>query len=212
MSTSTQPDRPFVLPGDDDEVRITVHTEINGAVQAWGRVTSSEWARDANSDGPYTLTSLALVGRVHDGRLREALLDIKDMHDKAKGTWKIALADALMILTKLQPIDDGTERPAPNPRPAAHPPLTIDTVHLLSRLVNATMHGRRVRFLSNDSDAVVKGELRHIVKPDSIALLPADADLRDGRVRVTADLGVEYFLPVTDVLARMARAEFGIED
>lgn len=93
-----------------------------------------------------------------------------------------------------------------------HPPLTLDTVHLLSRLANAVMHGRRVRFRLNKDDALIKGELRHIVKPNSIALLPGDADPRDGRVRITADLGAEYFLPVTDVLGMIARTEFGIED
>lgn len=94
----------------------------------------------------------------------------------------------------------------------AHPPLTLDTVHLLSRVANAVMHGRRVRFRLSKDDALIKGELRHIVKPDSIALLPGDADPRDGRVRITADVGVEYFLPVTDVLDLIRRTEFGIED
>lgn len=104
---------------------------------------------------------------------------------------------------------DETSLPGVHP---PHPPLTLDTVHLLSRLANAVMHNRSVRFIPDGTDDDVRGTLRHIVKPDSIALLPGNADPRDGRVRITIDLGSEIFLPVTDVLDRMARAEFGIED
>jgi hypothetical protein len=211
--TTTEPARTFILPGDAAGLRLTIYAEgqhYPGAVQVWGRVSGSEWRRPADDDGtgPYTLMSLRLNGRVYDGRLREAMLDIKHMHDNAKGNWQVALADALAVLEKIQPLDDGAPR---TEAPAPHPPLTIGQVHLLSRLANAIEHGRRVRFIPDGADDVVTGTLRHIVKPDSDGFL-TDEDPRDGRVRITLLTGSDVYLPVPAVLDRMARGEFGIRD
>lgn len=94
---------------------------------------------------------------------------------------------------------------------APHPPLTMATVHALSRLANAVERNRRVRFIPDGVENVIVGTLRHIVKPDSDAFL-TDEDPRDGRVRITLTSGVDVYLPVPAVLTRMADAEFGIED
>lgn len=101
------------------------------------------------------------------------------------------------------------ETSLPGLRPE-HPPLTLDTASLLARL--ADMRDRRVRFIPDGVDDVVTGTLRHIVKPDSDGFLTAADDVRDGRVRITLDLGTDVYLPVPAVLARMAGGEFAIAD
>jgi hypothetical protein len=92
-----------------------------------------------------------------------------------------------------------------------HPPLTMDTVHALSRLANAAQRSTRVRWLT-DTDDTIEGTLRHLVQATSDAFPREGDDPRDCRVRITADSGAEYRFPVVDVIARIAVREFGILD
>ena len=79
--------------------------------------------------------------------------------------------------------------------------LTLGNACLLADIVRAAQGGQNVKWL-NESDDVVEGVARSIGN-DSGGFLGRDEDVRGAFLRITLLSGMEYFMPISDVMERL---------
>jgi hypothetical protein len=92
-----------------------------------------------------------------------------------------------------------------------HGPLTITDAVALQTVLEAARNTRRVRWVDQRGN-VLEGTARRICRDESGALLPDDADVRDGTLHITTAIGLETFVPVAEVIAMVGREEFALDD
>jgi hypothetical protein len=88
---------------------------------------------------------------------------------------------------------------------SAHAPLTETIVLALAEIVQAAHAGATVTWLTEHGDQV-HGVARHLVKDSRTAAFTGPGnDIRDAYLRISGMF--EYFLPVPEVLAKLALGE-----
>lgn len=89
-----------------------------------------------------------------------------------------------------------------------HPPLTGVTVLALTEIIALAHVGATVTWLNEHGDQIT-GVARHLVKDScTAALLGSQDDIRDAFLRISGMF--EYFLPVSEVLDKMAAGAFTV--
>lgn len=87
----------------------------------------------------------------------------------------------------------------------SHKPLTEATVLALAEVIRSARMGFSVTWLNEHGDQL-KGVARHLVtNVDTAAFAGSDDDIRDTFLRISGMF--EYFLPLPEVLAKMASRE-----
>ncbi len=82
--------------------------------------------------------------------------------------------------------------------------LTLRDAMALGDIIRAASQTQRVVWVVEGRDVPSYGTVRHIVSdPETAGLLRADADVRDAWLRITTDAGLEWFVPMHDIVARM---------
>ena len=86
--------------------------------------------------------------------------------------------------------------------------LSVFYAVLLGQMLD--MLGHRVRWLTDDGN-VLSGVVRHVVRDVKYATFPLDTDdIRDCYLRISGTF--EYFLPVPEVVAKIGKLEFTLDD
>ncbi len=89
--------------------------------------------------------------------------------------------------------------------------LNLAALTNLGLLAGWIRDGRKVTWaIDGDVTRLMTGVLRHFVRePERMGFLGADDDVRDAYVRISA--GMEWVLPVTEVVALMGEQLFVVE-
>ncbi len=88
--------------------------------------------------------------------------------------------------------------------------LTMREVEQLADVVTAVRRSRRVAWTLNGSGDVITGTARSVGDERGNFAGPDD-DVRDCWMRITTDIGMEVFMPVSEVLDRVADMEMSLD-
>jgi hypothetical protein len=102
VAEGKQPDFPATVAASAP-LRFTVRADPNRTVQVWGTVSGHSFRA---TDGVLTNMDVS-ANRVYDTGLREAMLEIDELRDRATGQRRGAYETVLNILERLQPVDNG---------------------------------------------------------------------------------------------------------
>lgn len=94
---------------------------------------------------------------------------------------------------------------------SAHEPLTVSDAIALGQILDIASRGARVRWTTDGGETIREGVARHIVagpEPHEWNFLSANADVRDGYLRITTSTGLDVAIPVLEVVELMRATAF----